>query len=96
MKQALIDLLKNHPKASPIHGEVLCSALSISDVKLRALINELRIEGFPIGSTAKGYYWGYVKADLDHSIAQLFSRVKGIAKAANGLRKARKLLPENV
>ena len=57
---------------------------------LRKAVNRLRAAGVPICSCDSGYYYAETVEELDHTIRQLFSRVKCILHAVLGLKKARR------
>ena len=90
MEEQIAKYLQQHctGKARSVTSRVLEHSFSISGVKLRELVNQLRRKGKPICSDATGYYYAGTKEELDHTIHQLFSRSREIAAAATGMMKA--------
>lgn len=71
-----------------VSSRELEAAFGLRGPELRQQINALRGEGCPICSTDKGYFHAGTEEELQRTIRQLQSRIKKIARAERGLRKA--------
>jgi len=83
-KQKLLHYLKKHALGcdNAVTGKFIYEALGIPTVVLRQLKHELIVEdGELIGATSKhGYFYIENKAELEHCLAEMKSRVKEIQK----------------
>ncbi len=77
-------------EAQAVTSKELEKTFRISGPALRKAVNRLRAAGVPICSFGSGYYYAETADELEHTIRQLFSRIKCILHAALGLRKARR------
>ena len=86
-KQELLELLKiiNKGKSNSITSHELCDYLEVKSNDVRIMVNTLRREGHPICSDSTGYYYAGNKKEIEATINQLQSRVKGINDAIKGL-----------
>lgn len=71
-----------------ISSRELEATFRIRGSELRRMINHLRVDGIPICSTDKGYFYAETEEELQRTIRQLQSRIKKIAHAERGLIKA--------
>ena len=60
----------------------------------RAMVNEARANFTPIGSDSNGYFMATKPEELDHTIAQINSRIHKMIQAREGLKKAQRLMQE--
>ena len=60
----------------------------------RAMVNEARANFTPIGSDNGGYFMATKPEELDHTIAQINSRIHKMIQAREGLKKAQRLMKE--
>jgi len=75
-----------HTVTNPIKSKVLEKLYGISGTTVREIIHHQRTEyNHPIASDANGYYMARSSDELQHTIAQLRSRVKHINAAATAL-----------
>lgn len=63
---------------------------------IRLQVNQLRSEFVPIASDGRGYFIAEKPEELDHTIAQINSRIHKMIKAREGLKKAQKIMEEKV
>lgn len=61
---------------------------------IRHIINNSRANFIPIASDGKGYFMAETPDELDHTIAQLNSRIHKMIQAREGLKKAKILMKE--
>jgi hypothetical protein len=62
--------------------------VSLSEPRLRKLINHIRVNGIiPVIATKKGYYVSYDKQEILDQINSLTERANSILNSANGLNK---------
>lgn len=71
-----------------VSSRELETAFQIRGPELRNVINAQRVQGFPICSTDRGYFYAETEEELQRTIRQLQSRIKKIAYAERGLIKA--------
>lgn len=61
---------------------------------LRAIVNDSRARFVPIASDSHGYFIAESPDELDHTIAQINSRIHKMIQAREGLKKAQRLMKE--
>lgn len=66
--------------------------LGIPGTMVRAIISELRKNGYPIGSCSKGYYWCNTQKELSTTIMSLRQRADEIMLAVNGMMNTKVIL----
>ena len=67
---------------------------NINGAAIRHIVNESRANFIPIASDDKGYFMAETPDELDHTIAQLNSRIHKMIQAREGLKKAKMLMEE--
>ena len=67
---------------------------NISGAYVRKIVNTSRANFIPISSDKKGYFIAEKPEDLNHTIAQINSRIHKMIQAREGLKKAQKLMKE--
>lgn len=87
---ALLTHLKQHHYGCgrAVSSGVLEAAFCVTGREIRTAVNTLRSMGEPVCSDENGYYCAANEQELQHSIRQLDSRIRKIAKAKNGLNTA--------
>jgi hypothetical protein len=65
-------------------------ATNLSGAEIRKIVNDSRSKFIPIASDGNGYFIATEPAELNHTIAQLNSRIHKMIKAREGLKKAQK------
>ena len=73
---------------NPITGKQIGAALGIAGPAVRAIVHRLREQGHPIGSSGKGYWYAGSPNELAPTITHLEQRIRSMAAAADGLRRA--------
>jgi biotin operon repressor len=66
-------------------GAGLAQALDITPPEVRALVNEARVAGKPIGSSRHGYFIIETSSELAATLSHLLGRADAITSAARGL-----------
>lgn len=64
----------------------------VSGAEVRQMVNENRSEFVPIASDCNGYFIAERAEELEHTIAQLNSRIHYMIRAREGLKKAQEKL----
>ena len=82
--EQLLELLMNERK--PIKSKEIKRLIGLSDAVVRRYVNALRVMGYPVCSSQKGYYLSYSKQDVLKTIRSLEHRVMGMTTAINGLK----------
>jgi len=77
---------------SPIKSWKLERRLNISGIQVRQLVHQARLDGEPIGSGTTGYFICNDPDELDHTIAQIQSRMNSLNKISIALHKTRSRL----
>lgn len=99
MKESLerVDIVSLFPKGEGkrITSKEIKRLTSKSDAVVRRIVNESRANFVPIASDKKGYFMAEKPEELDHTIAQINSRIHMMIRAREGLKKAQKLMKEN-
>jgi hypothetical protein len=67
---------------------------NIPGATIRQIVNNSRANFVPIASDGNGYFMAETPDELDHTIAQLNSRIHKMIQAREGLRKAQRLMRE--
>ena len=78
---------KHKGKSNAILSAELQKKFNCSGRDIRNMVNEMRIRGVPICICNNGYYYAESVEDIESTIAQLGSRIRGIKAAQDGLRK---------
>ena len=86
-KETIADYLKRyHPgERNAVTSRELETAFGVRGIELRNLINALRREGVPIGSSGSGYFYASTEQEVRATIAHMTHRISGIAAAIHGL-----------
>ena len=61
---------------------------------IRQIVNDSRANFIPIGSDSDGYFLAEKPEELDHTIAQINSRIHKMIQAREGIKKAQRLMRE--
>lgn len=90
------DIIKLIPKGegNRITSAEISNLTNIKGATIRKIINNSRSNFIPIASDDKGYFMAETPDELDHTIAQLNSRIHKMIKAREGLKKAKKIMKE--
>ena len=67
---------------------------NLKGASIRKIINESRSKFIPIASDGNGYFIATEPEELNHTIAQLNSRIHMMIKAREGLKKAQRNMME--
>lgn len=70
------------------------AATNMKGSEIRKLVNESRSKFVPIASDSNGYFIAEHPDELNHTIAQINSRIHKMIKAREGLKKAQKMMME--
>ena len=66
----------------------------IAGSTIRQIVNDSRANFIPIGSDGDGYFIAEKPEELDHTIAQINSRIHKMIQAREGIKKAQRLMKE--
>ena len=66
----------------------------ICGAEVRRLVNDARANFIPIASDRNGYFIAETPDELDHTIAQINSRIHKMIQAREGIKKAQRLMQE--
>jgi transcription initiation factor IIE alpha subunit len=93
MKTDIIELIPKG-EGNRITSAEISNLTNIKGATIRHIINKSRSNFIPIASDDKGYFMAETPDELDHTIAQLNSRIHKMIQAREGLKKAKKLMKE--
>lgn len=90
-EENVCEMLKLHKGAeNAIKSYELEKYFHVSGSEIREIINSLRVKGFPVCSSGKGYYFAKNKMELRKTIAHLNGRKNSIESAMLGLLQAQR------
>ena len=93
MKPDIIELIPTG-EGNRITSAEISKLTNIKGSTIRHIVNKSRANFLPIASDDKGYFMAETPDELDHTIAQLNSRIHKMIQAREGLKKAKKLMKE--
>jgi hypothetical protein len=93
MKPNIISLIPKG-EGNRITASEINKLTNIKGAAIRRIVNESRAKFVPIASDCKGYFMAETPDELDHTIAQLNSRIHKMIRAREGLKKAKRLMME--
>lgn len=67
---------------------------NLTGSEIRRIVNEARANFAPIASDTTGYFIAETPDELNHTIAQINSRIHKMIQAREGLKKAQRLMEE--
>lgn len=96
MEAKSIDIIVLIPKGegNRITSSNITKLTNVDGATIRRLVNEARSKFVPIASDKRGYFVAEKPEELNHTIAQLNSRIHKMIKAREGLKKAQKIMKE--
>lgn len=93
MKTDIIVLIP-HGEGHRITASEISQLTDINGPTIRQIVNASRANFIPIASDGNGYFIAETPGELDHTIAQLNSRIHKMIQAREGLKKAQRLMRE--
>lgn len=93
MARDIVALIPKGEMSRITSGE-LHTLTGLSGAAIRKIVNESRSKFAPIASDSNGYFIATQPDELDHTIAQLNSRIHMMIKAREGLKKAQRIMTE--
>lgn len=81
-------------ETSRITSREICAITNLSGAEVRKIVNESRANFIPIASDGNGYFIATEPDELNHTIAQLNSRIHKMIVAREGLKKAQRMMME--
>jgi biotin operon repressor len=93
-----IDIAELIPKGEDnrITSSEISRMANITGATVRHAVNESRAKFVPIASDSHGYFIAETPEQLNHTIAQINSRIHKMIKAREGLKKAQKRMKEAI
>ena len=92
--KADIILLIPHGESHRITSSEISRIANINGATIRQIVNSSRANFVPIASDGNGYFIAETPDELDHTIAQINSRIHKMIQAREGLKKAQRLMRE--
>lgn len=81
-------------ESNRIKASEITQRTNLHGSQIREQVNKLRSEFVPIASDERGYFIAETPEELNHTIAQLNSRIHKMNKAREGLKKAQRIMEE--
>lgn len=91
MARDIVELIPKGEDNRITSGEI-CLLTNLTGASVRKIVNENRAKFVPIASDSRGYFVATQPSELNHTIAQLNSRIHMMIKAREGLKKAQKIM----
>lgn len=95
MKTDIIMLIPKGEDKRITSAEISIRA-NIASATVRQIVNNSRANFIPIASDSRGYFIAETPDELDHTIAQINSRIHKMIQAREGLKKAQRLMKEEL
>ena len=93
MKTDIIFLIPKG-ESNRITSTEISKLIGIKGSTVRQVVNNSRANFIPIASDCEGYFMAEKPEELDHTIAQINSRIHKMIQAREGLKKAQQLMRE--
>ena len=93
MKTDIIVLIPKG-ESNRITSAEISKIANIKGSTIRHIVNDSRANFIPIASDSEGYFIAEKPEELDHTIAQINSRIHKMIQAREGLKKAQRLMRE--
>lgn len=95
LQEKALEILKQHSKKYPITAKYLAGQLEMKQqlkgqeqANVRSIIHALRVKGFPICSSTRGYWYAENSFELSEYIVKLEGRISKIQQTVDGLNKS--------
>lgn len=93
-EEAALAVVIDRRKDGPITGKEVAAAIEMKvrtsgkeGADFRAIINSLRVKGYPICASGLGYYWPATAEELDEYVRSFAGRINSQNEALHGLRR---------
>jgi hypothetical protein len=93
MTRDIVTLIPKGETSRITSGEI-GSLTNLKGSEIRKIVNESRSQFIPIASDKNGYFIATEPEELNHTIAQINSRIHKMIKAREGLKKAQRNMME--
>ena len=93
MKVNIVELIPKGESNRITSGEI-SRLTKLSGATIRKAVNDVRSKFVPIASDGEGYFIAETPEELNHTIAQINSRIHMMIRAREGLKKAQKRMME--
>lgn len=91
-QQSALDIILQHGRGNPIRGKDVANAIGLKPrstgkegADMRSIINALRVKGWPVCASGKGYYWPASQEELSAYVASFRARLADQSKAIAGM-----------
>ena len=93
MKTDIVELIPKG-EGNRITSTEITRLTNIKGATIRKVVNDSRARFVPIASDDKGYFIAETPEELNHTIAQINSRIHKMIRAREGLKKAQERMKE--
>ena len=93
MKVNIVELIPKGESHRITSGEIT-RLTKLKGATIRKAVNDARSKFVPIASDGEGYFIAETPEELNHTIAQINSRIHMMIRAREGLKKAQKRMME--
>lgn len=70
---------------NPVLSRTIELGMRIGGVTVREMVSHLRVEGNPVGSSGKGYFWASKPEELQETVDHLRARITRMEHVMSGL-----------
>lgn len=87
----ILEYLKttHYEEIRAVKSGVICELFNLKKENLRAVVNHLRSEGYPVCSSCRRYWYSEKPEDIDKTLNHLEGRISGMMRAITGLKRIR-------
>lgn len=79
----------HYDESIAVKSGAMCELFNLSKESLRAVVNYLRSDGYPVCSSYRGYWYSEKPEDIDKTLKHLERRISGMQRAITGLKRIR-------
>lgn len=79
----------HYEESKAVKSGAICELFNLKKENLRAVVNHLRSEGYPVCSSYCGYWYSEKPEDIDKTLNHLEGRISGMMMAITGLKRIR-------
>jgi len=94
-----IEIVKYHTLENPVSGKTIAEFIGLKErptgregADMRSIIHKLRLSGYPICSSDKGYYWARDRKELSEYVKRLDSRIQSIREVRDALKESYRMI----
>lgn len=79
----------HYEESIAVKSGAICELFNLKKESLRAVVNCLRSDGYPVCSSCREYWYSEKPEDIDKTLKHLEGRISGMQRAITGLKRIR-------